>query len=228
MAALYTDIDQLAIGQHQIGLSIVDASAGLNQNGISSKDFIPIKFQFPPKFSDNRSLGWSEKPTRGIEPMAVIGENGPSARAINMKWQYMVDGNQWTIEIIREQLRLLRGYFIAARRTIDDSGMIVKFYCYFIGGNSVMTGRLKDVSIDYSKALVSGISPTPTRANPNLIDNSFFPLLSTVSTTVHLWSRGNALISSGNRQTVRNDQGNLVALQQQIKGLEETIPPSWY
>src|SRR5882672_101550 len=104
-----------------------------------------LTLQFPPKItSDSKSANWQEENKGSYEPLLIwLGSN---ARKITVELTYIVDGNQFTTDVIANITKVVKAYFY---REIKDGQNIpiVKLQIYnHIDPNSVADFRLMDVT----------------------------------------------------------------------------------
>lgn len=139
-----------------------------------------IKFQFPPKISDDSREGeWDEKsagPNSG-DIIAVYKTAKP--RSVTLDWIYVLTGHPsevyrgnaiWNAETIQEQLRFLRGYF---RNPFVEGGgggdganspLVVNLWLWGAGGRGTMSFRLNSVNIKHDQTIIgTGATAFPLR-----------------------------------------------------------------
>lgn len=154
MVMRYTTFD---IAATTIGLQVrIFEPPADPKNPAEQKD---ILFQFPPHVSnDSRGGDWDEHPggPEAGDQIAVYKAARP--RRITLEWQYIVDGGDWTADVIHTQLKLLRGYFrnpfTKAKGNVANSPMIIELLLWEFGGKKPMTFRLHDVNVKHGKALM--------------------------------------------------------------------------
>ena len=146
-------------------VSSINISIGLSTpkcqvSGISGDFRIP--FQFPPIItSDGKSMSWKTKNVQLYEPM--INYDGASARKIQLKWKYIITGNEWNPYRIKGILTHLRAYYY---RALDAKGgfnleetfaalPLITIYRLYNIITSESTWRSSSISITPSNKLVS-------------------------------------------------------------------------
>jgi len=149
-------------------------------------DGVDVKFQFPPKLlSDNRSGNWNEGELPGTEPVAVFKNSGP--REMTLSWTYIVDGAQWTTEVIANEIKRVRGYFANVLDAKDAQRSLICYFKYGLyGDQSVFSSRIKRIDVKHGD---STIIPS-TRGIINT--TQAFPLRSDVTIDLRLWTAGMA------------------------------------
>lgn len=171
--------------------------------GVSGSKPIGVKFQFPPRIlSDNRRGAWEEGDLRGTEPVSVFKTSGP--REIALSWQYVVDGNEFTPEVIAAQVKLVRGYFAAVRDKDERSRNLIVRFRYILYGDAVddMSARIKSIDVKHSDTIIS---------DPDDINVSF-PLRTDINVDLRLWTKG----GPGQEKT------------QELQELYDSLTPKWY
>lgn len=186
-----------------------------------------VEFQFPPKvMSDERHGDWHEHAVRGVEPIAIYA--GVRPRILNAIITYIVDGNYWNVKRITQQLHILRGYYLLPESK-SDSWLVAKVQIWSIGGEEPMTCRLKATNVKYSETLVSS-------------GNEVFPLRTTVSIDMALWSMGGGTSTEQKMLTGASIGGMFggaagamagavaggTEKSVNVTGLDPVIKPSWY
>jgi len=182
-----------------------------------------IDFQFPPKItSDGRKGSWEEGELRGVEPIAVFKTSG--AREISIKWTYIVDGGDWTSEVVSNNVKKLRGYFAQIKGEGGQptpgarEGLIVKFKMWRHGDpRDAMTARIKAIDVKHGETIVcDNVDGRRGAAGGANCGSAFiFPLRTDITVDLRLWSQGSAA-QSGDKP------------HQDLQKLEPSTPPLWY
>lgn len=134
--------------------------------GISEYLDVPLEFQFPPRVTaDSKNSNWREREVITYEPIAIFMGSGP--RNINIEFEYVVTGEQWSGEKITRIAQAVKSYFYrSVQNTVRFSGdeegaigpaiTIRKLYGAVYGGASTVnsTWRLLQVDVSYSDTLV--------------------------------------------------------------------------
>jgi hypothetical protein len=150
-----------------------------------------IDFQLPPRVkSDERTGEWTAMSPDGgkanapglEEPIYTYQGGGP--RKLTLEWDYVIDGDRWTITHIKRQASLLRRYAAVA---IAQGGadlissyrrLVILVQLYAVGGEQAMTYRSDGVRFIYSPTLIRD-------AGSGLVH----PLKTTVSMTLFSWPK---------------------------------------
>lgn len=160
-------------------VSTIGNAAGAGAGGAAKKrELFSVPVQFPPKIlSDNRKGQWKVGDLRGVEPEAVFKTSGPREFALVLT--YIVDGGQWTTEVISGITHQLRGYFANIRNGDDGRELIVYFKYIGFGGDQV-SARIQGIDVKHGDTLI---------LNPGAqsdIDSSF-PLRTDITIDMRLW-----------------------------------------
>lgn len=158
----------------------------------ANADILPITFQYPPRIkSDSRMGEWTAMASQGgksnsaalEEPMFTY--QGGQPRKLQMEWDYLVDEENWPITRIQGQLASLRRYAANIGGIANPGGaegvpvfdqLLIKFKCYAIGGNELMSYRSDGVTITHDDTLIT-------------FNGRTFPQKSTVSMNLMSWPR---------------------------------------
>lgn len=147
-----------------------------------------VKLQFAPKVvSDSRKGNWDEKDIfGGFEPLAIY--RGSSGRNITLQITYINDGDKWNCSTIRQQVNLIRGYFMrAAGASMQGDALVVKLSLWCIGGNDLMTFRMRSCDVKYSETMVSDSTPTIIGLY------SYYPLRTDITIDLSSWTKKTAV-----------------------------------
>lgn len=195
-------------------------------------DFVrqDVKLQFAPKVtSDNRRGNWDEREIWGVEPLAIY--KGSSARNITLQLTYINDGDQWTCSTIREQVNLIRGYYMrAAGAGVQGKAMVIRLKLWCIGGKDLMTFRMRSCDVKYSETMVTDSTPT-------LIGlYNYFPLRTDITLDLASWTQKQEVEFArlaqnapavpglpGQDQQPQNDTSI-----QNVRSLVDRMPQDWY
>jgi len=108
--------DQQAIQDVIMNIPLSDPQTAIK----GLEDTYKIPFQFPPVItSDSKGMNWKETNAKLYEPMITY--DGASARKIQLKWKYIVTGDEWSPTFIKNILMTLRAYFY---RSLDAVGSL--------------------------------------------------------------------------------------------------------
>ncbi len=135
-----------------------------------------VDFQFPPKvLSDSRQGSWEEIEVWGVAPIAIYKASQP--RIISLQITYILDGD-WTYELIKSNVQLIRGYFqrVKDRDAIRNAGaegdnrnLAIELKLWAIGGKKPMTFRTGKCDVKYSETLIgSGDDAWPLKTDITL------------------------------------------------------------
>ena len=188
-----------------------------------------VNFQFPPKVTaDNRRGNWEEKEIWGIEPLAIY--KGSTSRNITLQLTYICDG-EWTCSKIKEQVTLIRGYFMrAAGSGVHQDNLIVDLKLWCIGGDDYLTFRLRSVDVKYSETMVTERTAAGTGSK-----QIFFPLRTDITLDLASWTsktNANAFKRADAAPQTPNLPGQPPAEEgtviQNINGMKLEMPEDWY
>jgi len=88
-----------------------------------------IKFQFPPRvMKDGKTASWDEIYQGTFEPFPVY--KGSDARLITVQWEYIVDGDPWTVTRVMEEIRQAKAYFYISMAEAQDKFPIINLKLY--------------------------------------------------------------------------------------------------
>lgn len=171
-------------------------------------DGVDVKFQFPPKLlSDNRSGNWNEGELPGTEPVAVFKNSGP--REMTLSWTYIVDGAQWTTEVIANEIKRVRGYFANVLDAKDAQRSLICYFKYGLyGDQSVFSSRIKRIDVKHGDSMILPvvIRPPFTDARGIINTTQAFPLRSDVTIDLRLWTAGMADQKKQDIKQLKNNQ----------------------
>lgn len=195
-----------------------DSGASREGSGLGGdRVWTDIEFQFPPKvLTDGRKAAWEEGDQVGTEPIATFSTSGP--REISLSWVYVVDSfeansDAWSIDRITRNIRTLRGYFASVRDRGEAgtvrANLVVMFHMWCIGGDNPISARLRGVDVRYGDTMVF-----PPQGG---LSDRAFPLRTDITVDLRVWTRGAGV------EEHRREFGI-----QDIPGLSDTEPPSWY
>lgn len=174
-----------------------------------------VRFQFPPLIlSDSRKGSWSEDELRGPEPISNFETSG--AREIALSWTYIVDGGEFTVRDVAEQVKLVRGYFAAVRSENNTRNLIVFFkYALFGDIDQEVSARMKSIDVKHSETIVShiarvGLVDVPggvTFGRPDTPRS--YPLRTDITVELRIWTQGADKV-------------------QDLAGMTVDLPEEWY
>lgn len=126
-----------------------------------------LQLQFPPKItSDGKSANWQEENKGSYEPLLIwLGSN---PRKVTIELTYIVDGNQFTTDVIANITKNIKAYFY---REIQDNENIpiVRLQIYnHMDPNGQADFRLLDVGFSHGDTIIQD-------------GNGQFPLLTKVT-----------------------------------------------
>lgn len=168
-----------------------------------------VDFQYPPRVKADSRLGeWTATASKGGKSNSpaleepVFTYQGGNPRKLQLEWDYVVDEENWTIAKIRDNLLRLRSYAAnigavnnlpigAAGNQFQDQ-LVIKFKCYAIGGESLMSYRSEGVSITYDDTLIT-------------IGDITFPQKSTVSMSLMSWPEVNEIVMAAGQVVTFTD-----------------------
>lgn len=198
-------------------------------------DKLRVKLQFAPKVTaDNRRGNWDEREIRGVEPLAIY--RGSSSRNITLQLTYINDGDQWNCSTIREQVNLIRGYFMrAAGPSLQQDILIVYLRLWCIGGESIMTFRMRSCDVKYSETMV-------TDTNVNFFQNGsyqYYPLRTDITIDLASWAKklevgfakelnGGPAVPNIPDLPRQNQEPKADSPIQDVKNLIPQMPQDWY
>lgn len=150
-----------------------------------------VEFQFPPRVpSDNRTFKFKESDAFAFEPIIAFQGNG--ARSITLKWQYIVENEEydpysratWNIGRIKRMINMLRAYHtLAVGNTTSITGMdglVCRLKVFGIAGpgedgtSKSWTVAMTGISINHSETYVGPVDYA-------------FPLSTTITADLKLW-----------------------------------------
>ncbi len=178
MAALITNYDRSIIDSNSLRIVLRRPT---NETGTTTERR-DVAFQFPPKIpNDSRAGDWKEDAAGPNSGDKIAVYKAASPRRITVEWKYIVGYANWSIDKIKDQLKLLRGYF--RNPFIENAGetalspLVVELRLWEVGGRSTMSFRLDQVNIKHGPTLVG--------KKPDLV----FPLLTDVSADFKSWPK---------------------------------------
>ena len=175
-----------------------------------------VKFQFAPKVtSDNRRGSWEEKDVWGSEPLAYFKASSP--RNIGLQITYILDGEEWTCETIKQQIKLIRGYFQrgAEGSRAQAKSMVVKLKLWCIGGSDSLTFRMRSCDVKYSDTMIANGYDT----------SSLFALRTDITLDLASWTAALGGVAGEFRQI--GNAGDERPLQD-FRGLDLSMPGDWF
>jgi len=181
-----------------------------------------IKFQFPPKILvDNRTGSWDEVELPGDQPVSIYKTSG--ARKLSLEWTYVIGATAgWGVDVVREQITNLRGYYTKKEGNILVDNFIVKFLMWKLGGAEEMTFRLGNIDIAHGKALY-----VPT-VNGRYNVYQAHPVITNIKVAMQPWTKGgnpektNQILSGKYKDSDKD-----VISKINVEKLQGSILPGW-
>ena len=160
----------------------------VQSDGTKDEEPHRVLFQFPPKIlSDNRKGTWEEGEMRGTEPFSTFKTSGP--REITLSWTYIVDGNEFTTDVIAAQVKAVRGYFAGIRALSNEGRNLVILFKYILYGSlkNPMSARIKSIDVKHGDTIICPVG----RSGTSDVNRSY-PLRTDITVDLRLWTQGGA------------------------------------